>query len=704
MMSRTPKLAAVAVLAAFSGLALQVHAQETVELDEVKVTAGRMEQELMDVNMSVSVITQEEITKKHARTIGDLLADIPGVQVNNDGSQGMKRIKIRGEDTFRTLVMIDGQKVAEHKSMSGSPMLIDPSQIERIEIIKGPTSVLYGSDAVGGAINIITKKGGNKPFEAEVFAGMDNSSNGKSVGANIAGAKDGWRYRLGVAHENGDNLRTPVGDVPYTEFSSLSVNGFLAYDIDENKSVGITLEHFDLDFMSGNQDPEYPGFFVDVPKWKRDKVGLFGEFRNITNNLVRLRVDAFYQTSKKEMQNHVENHGLPTMLMDNFADNTLDQIGLSVQSDWQFGENHYLVAGYEYNYDDLDANGHVDFNMHMQMGPTQIQSAYFKDQIYQGTMQTHALYASMESILPMDLTLTYGARYTYAKTDMDKAWSYKEYTLGSHVGDAPVIENTVGSQSNDRVVFNAGLVWRGIDNLAVRALWGQGFRIPLLQERYIPTSMGSMDGSQTYGNPDLKPETSDNFELGARYANGPLSVDVATFLSLADDYIGTVPYSGGLVPSSDRIYENIAEAKTFGVELSASYRFTNGIEPYVTLTWMRRQYDYGTGFTTYDTATPEWMARYGVRWAGEYKSLDLRADFYARSHSATEYEDPDQASDNYRLGGYTTLNLTAGVGFGPRNQYSLDGGFYNITNKKYQDLQSIYEPARYFAIKLNARF
>lgn len=62
-MSRTPKLAAVAVLAAFSSLALQVQAQETVELDEVKVTAGRVEQELMDVNMSVSVITQEEITK-----------------------------------------------------------------------------------------------------------------------------------------------------------------------------------------------------------------------------------------------------------------------------------------------------------------------------------------------------------------------------------------------------------------------------------------------------------------------------------------------------------------------------------------------------------------------------------------------------------------------------------------------------------------
>lgn len=698
MMSLKPTLTAAAVAAALSGMALPSFAQEAVETEQVKVTASRVEQELLDVPMSVSVITKEEIEKKHARTIGDLLADIPGVQINNDGSQGMKRIKIRGEDTFRTLVMIDGQKVAEHKSMSGSPMLIDPSQVERIEIIKGPASVLYGSDAVGGAINIITKKGGSKPFEAEVFAGMDNSSNGKSVGANIAGAKNGWRYRLGVAHENGDNLRTPVGDVPYTEFSSLSANGFLAYDIDENKSVGITLEHFDLDFMSGNQDPKYPGFFVDVPKWKRDKVGLFGEFRNITNNLVRLRMDAFYQTSKKEMQNHVESHGMPTMLMNNFADNTLDQIGLSIQSDWQFGENHYLVAGYEYNYDDLESTGYVENEGSIGGSPM---FSYFKNQIYNGSMQTHSVYASMESLLPLDLTLTYGARYTYAKTDMDKAWARKEYIVGSK---PPSEENTAGSQSNDRVVFNASIVWRGIEDLAVRASWGQGFRTPLLQERYVPTSMGTMDGSQTYGNPDLKPETSDNFELGARYAKGPLSVDIAAFLSLADDYIGTVPYTGGLVPAGDRIYENIAEAKTFGVELSASYQFSNGFEPYATLTWMRRQYDYGTGFTTYDTATPEWMARYGVRWAGEFKSLDLRADFYARTHSSTDYKDPDKSSDDYHLGGYTTLNLTAGVGFGPKGQYSLDGGFYNITNKKYQDLQSIYEPARYFAVKLNARF
>ena len=133
-----------------------------VTTEDVKVTASRVEQELMDVPMSVSVITNEEIAKSSARTIGELLEDVPGVQIVNSGSQGLKRLSIRGENSFRTLVMIDGQKLSEQKSMDGTAILIDPTTVERIEVIKGPASVLYGSDAIGGAINIITKKGGTK--------------------------------------------------------------------------------------------------------------------------------------------------------------------------------------------------------------------------------------------------------------------------------------------------------------------------------------------------------------------------------------------------------------------------------------------------------------------------------------------------------------------------------------------------------------
>ena len=703
-MSRTPKLAAVAVLAAFSGLALQVQAQETVELDEVKVTAGRVEQELMDVNMSVSVITQEEIRRSSARNVGELLEDIPGVRINNDGGQGMKRIKIRGEDAFRTLVMIDGQKVSEHKSMSGSPMLIDPSMIERIEVIKGPASVLYGSDAIGGAINIITKKGGTKPIEGEVSAGMNTSASGKNASGSIYGGIDGWKYRLSASIEDNDNLKTPKGEMENTYFTARSVSGFLSYDFTPDATVGASLDYYDLEF--GSSDVNTPGFAVDVPKWTRFKAAAFGEFKNITSSFVRLRTDIFYQKSKKDMTNTVP--GVWTQgevdtfkamgfeeaflnrvgvqagnayVLQPHASNDMNQYGFSIQADWQIGDRNYLIAGYEISYDDLNA--------HSWNTGTNVMPMMLTDKNYDGYQMTNAVYASMETLLSANLTLTYGARYTWVKTDMD--------SINNKMGT-----KTSGEGSDGKIVFNAGVLWHGTDNLTLRASYAQGYRSPILQELYIDTSMGST--GTTYANPDLKPETSDNFEIGARWNSTGLSADLAIFYSTADDYIATL-YNA---QKRGYQYNNVAEAKTFGVELTSSVRIAEtGFEPYLTATWMRRQYQNGNGFSTYDTATPEFMLRYGVRWSGMYAGLDLRADAFARSQTEIEYDDGVQSaagSNSYRLGGYTTLNLTAGVDFGPKRQYSFDLGLYNIFDKGYQEQTYIYEPGRYFVAKLGARF
>lgn len=703
-MSRTPKLAAVAVWAAFSGLALQVQAQETVELDEVKVTAGRVEQELMDVNMSVSVITQEEIRRSSARNVGELLEDIPGVRINNDGGQGMKRIKIRGEDAFRTLVMIDGQKVSEHKSMSGSPMLIDPSMIERIEVIKGPASVLYGSDAIGGAINIITKKGGTKPIEGEVSAGMNTSASGKNASGSIYGGIDGWKYRLSASIEDNDNLKTPKGEMENTYFTARSVSGFLSYDFTPDATVGASLDYYDLEF--GSSDVNTPGFAVDVPKWTRFKAAAFGEFKNITSSFVRLRTDIFYQKSKKDMTNTVP--GVWTQgevdtfkamgfeeaflnrvgvqagnayVLQPHASNDMNQYGFSIQADWQIGDRNYLIAGYEISYDDLNA--------HSWNTGTNVMPMMLTDKNYDGYQMTNAVYASMETLLSANLTLTYGARYTWVKTDMD--------SINNKMGT-----KTSGEGSDGKIVFNAGVLWHGTDNLTLRASYAQGYRSPILQELYIDTSMGST--GTTYANPDLKPETSDNFEIGARWNSTGLSADLAIFYSTADDYIATL-YNA---QKRGYQYNNVAEAKTFGVELTSSVRIAEtGFEPYLTATWMRRQYQNGNGFSTYDTATPEFMLRYGVRWSGMYAGLGLRADAFARSQTEIEYDDGVQSatdSSSYRLGGYTTLNLTAGVDFGPKRQYSFDLGLYNIFDKGYQEQTSIYEPGRYFVAKLGARF
>lgn len=715
---------AISGLSAAVALALSagtVSAEDVLQTETVHVTASRVEQELMEVPMSVSVITSKDIEKSGAKTVGDLLSDIPGVEIKNDGGQGIDRVKIRGEDAFRTLVMIDGQKVAEHKSMSGAPILIDPSMIERIEVIKGPASVLYGSDAIGGAINIITKKGGTRAVQGEISAGMDTSASGKNVSAGIYGTVNGWEYRLNAATESYDNLETPIGEVPYTEFDSRSASLYLAYNINENMKVGGTIDYYKLDFMSGTQEGDYDEFFVDVPKWDRTKGALFFEMNNVNDYLARLRLDVFHQQSNKDMHNRVYTSGMyqmdgmpmafPTSTkMDNYADNKLKQTGFSVQSDWTLGD-HYLIAGYEFSYDDLDAVSDMSLAVRitspeMSLGSTRYSSHWDAEQ------QQHSVYASMESPITETFKINYGARYTWVSSES----THNENGVRSGVmagdvtgsgpspdtPDTPYKEHDKNDSSDGHAVFNLGAVWSPTNNMSLRASWAQGYRFPIIQEMYVDSNMG---GETTYANPDLKPETSDNFEVGMRWNHKVFTLDSALFYSKADDYIDTLTIADGI-----NEYANVSEATTYGLETSLSFNVFENFEPYTTFTLLRRKFEQN-GISTYDSGTPEMTARYGVRWNGVVEGLNLRADAFAISRSDSvqknfNYDptDADSKKDSFHLGGATTFNLTAGVSFGKDSAHSIDVGLYNITDKLYQTSDAIYEAGRYFTVKWNSKF
>lgn len=673
---------ALATALSLSFCAFAAQAAETYKSEDVVVTASRVEQQLADVNMSVSVITSEQIQQDAgATTIADLLeSTVPGIRVNNDGGQGIDRIKIRGENSFRTVVMIDGQRISEQKSMSGVPLLIDPSQVERIEVIRGPASVLYGSDAIGGAINIITKKGGTKPIEGSVSIGFNSSNNGKDGSAQIYGGTNGWKYRIGAAASANDNLDTPLGEMPNTDSKTKSANAFLSYDIDPNKTVGVSFNYHDLEFMSA--DYTSPGFYVDVPEWERMRGAAFAEFKNISENFVRLRLDTAIESNKKQMQNHVVMFG-PYML-DNFADNKLTTSSFNAQTDWQIGNAHYLIAGYEFSHDNLEAKSEAVGKVpSIVPGVGMVPTSYNKAEKYDGYQMRHAVFATMETTLAEDWVFNYGARYTWISNDID-----------IHNELAGIKDHRDGNDG--KVVFNVGASYKGFENLALRANWSQGYRYPLLQELYIDTSMGSM--GTTYANPDLKPETSDNFEIGARYSSGIIRVDAAIFCSDADDYITTVA-----IDENNSRYTNVGKAKTIGFELDAGVQLGD-FEPYTVLTILRREYE-ENGVETTKTGTPKVTARYGVRYNTEYNGALWRADAYAVTQSATEsldVSDPDAEVISY--GGATTFNLTGGVSFGPDNAYSFDAGFYNIGDKAYQNNGAIYEAGRHFAVKLNAKF
>ena len=692
-------------------------AAETVQTKDVKVTATRVEKDLADVNMSVTVITAEDIKHSAARNVGELLQNVPGVRIMNDGSQGMKRVKVRGENAFRTLVMIDGQRSSEHKSMSGAPMLIDVSMIERIEVIKGPASVLYGSDAIGGAINIITKKGTDKAFTGNASAGYNTAADGVSASAMIAGGANGLKYRLGIAYEDDGDLDTPAGKMPNTDFNSKGANLFVSYDINEDAVIGATLDAYDLEFHSTSITT--PGFMVDVDEWKRSKLGLFGEVRHVSDSLQRVRTDVFVQSNNKTMVNTIP--GSSTIQYP-ASDNDMMQYGVSLQTDWQLGDNHYLIAGYEFNYDDLDAISTFDqvttstgaHSMHTKKG-------------YDGHQMMNAIYATMESTLPNDFIANYGVRYTYVDTGL-------KYRKLEGRSEKPTDEN----DNDGKAVFNAGLIYNGIDNLTLRASYAQGYRHPILQELYVDSGMG---GTQVIGNPDLKPETSDNFEIGARWNANGLNLDAVVFYNKADNFITDMPVFKTVHESgTGQAYErqgnlqkmNMAEAETFGLELAASYTAGNGFEPYATVTAMRREITDANGWSTTESGTPKFDARYGLRWSGEANGMNVRWDMYAVSTSEVESSRrvkdtktingdlniggtifPNQPMEVWngkykvntiRYAGYTTFNLTGGVDFGAQRQYSVDFGLYNVFDKQYQTNGAVWEAGRHAAVKFNAAF
>ena len=152
----------------------------TSDEDTVIVTANRTESSLWDSPATIQVIDRQTLQNSTNVSIADDLQDIPGVEVTDNALAGRKQIRIRGEASSRVLILIDGQVVSYQRAGQnyGAGLLIDESALERIEVVKGPYSVLYGSQAIGGVVNFITKKGGDKPLGGSVKAVYNSATAG----------------------------------------------------------------------------------------------------------------------------------------------------------------------------------------------------------------------------------------------------------------------------------------------------------------------------------------------------------------------------------------------------------------------------------------------------------------------------------------------------------------------------------------------
>ncbi len=237
-----------------------VSAQSPVpQLENIVVTANRQPQALKDTLGDITVVSREELQRAGADSIPTILSRQPGVQItDNGGRQTPTGIMLRGSNANHTLLLIDGVRINSSVQGGANWMAMDPAAIERIEILRGAASSLYGSDAIGGVVNIITRKGaGDRPLAGWAELGVGSHSTVRSS-TGFSGAAAGWDYALTASMAESDGYSSTSPDAAYGNhhpdddgYSQHSLSGSLGYRWAPGQHLGVS---FYNSYINGEYD------------------------------------------------------------------------------------------------------------------------------------------------------------------------------------------------------------------------------------------------------------------------------------------------------------------------------------------------------------------------------------------------------------------------------------------------------------------
>lgn len=307
---RRRKLSALLIALSLLGLpgklAAQTEPTTHVTMDTVVVTATRTEKNLQDVTSSVSVVTREEIERMPAKTVMDVLRNMPGVTVESDrgvyGSSTNNKVLIRGmggDGQGRVMVLVDGMPVMAPGSNIFEWNSINLNTVERVEVVRGPSSALYGSSAMGGVINIITRRPGENGFQTRVKSSFGRYN---SWDENLyhSGSVDRFSYSISAGYSGSHGFNavplespTTAKPIPGRNDKEEKVKNYTAalklrYDFEDNA---------DITFMADYADYKRTGRYHFAPdynlySYKREGLGLqlHKKFDSVDSNL-NMRLD-----------------------------------------------------------------------------------------------------------------------------------------------------------------------------------------------------------------------------------------------------------------------------------------------------------------------------------------------------------------------------------------------------------------------------
>lgn len=657
-----PLLISTALCAAFPATAETTY----IDLGTITLLGTGLPTDVLTNPASITVIEGDSLKQKAPVSIAKLLRDVPGLHISEEG---IERVAIRGETSRRVAIMIDGQKLTDHTPY-GQPILVDPTRIERIEVVRGSSSVVSGSRAIGGVINIVTKKGAEEPFQLSATTGYMSATRGYRLSLSGGGTVDlgagELDYRLSYGKMDQGNRHTPDGVLDPSEVADETLALHMGYRWG-NHTLGFGAEAYDL---AAKVHTGQPGFFIDLPHRDLRKVSVFYDGTQLTPWLDLLHLDAYSQTIDREFSNDVTTirtvpilgqrriHVVATSLDDQ------ETLGLNLRAEMHFTPNSRTVLGLEYEDDSL-ASDKVTVTTNTPAASPAPGTPTTVLTFDKAKIRTLSIYGQHEIDLSDSLTATFGARWYDVRAD---------HTLSIAAGVAAPPR----SNADTLLLGSVGLVWSPDETLALRANLSQGYIYPTLGQLFLVTTGG---GETVNGNPDLKPEIATTFELGARYDRDGGVIDATLFYTKANDYIASVPVAG----VTTRTWENVDAATSWGLELYAEQDLgVWGLTAYGSAAAMRRKLSYANGYETFDSGTPALSGKIGLRKAWETANLSGTFDLFVQGESSATFRNKDGAvpATGGPFGGYGTLNLRADMDLG--NDLSLVAEINNITDRSYK--------------------
>jgi vitamin B12 transporter len=633
----------------------------------VIVTARRSQSTLSQTPQKVEVIAQQDIERSVAQDLTDALKKNSSVDViqYNGILSGIGIRGFRPEFEFainkRSLLLIDGRPAG---STNLSTVLLD--NVERIEVQKGPASALYGPSAMGGVVNVITKRRRGEAI-SEFTAGYGSFDRKELSGASAGGLGNVAYYAITARRlEQDGDYRTGNGETrPFTRFSTNHATARFGHDL----STSWTLEgsgefHQDRDVLSPGSDlngtAQQSSKDLDRSSLELRLTGTHGEHRpTMIVYQARERADLYKVESPIPAD-------LPFLPFRQFASD-IDYFGVQLRNDWAWSDQHNLLLGIDY--DDTDSASQ-SFGPSADGSRIEERLAFFRDnrRLTTGVFAQNTLrFREGRTVLEV------GARFDRIEVE----------TFATPL--APTFEPS--STSVDRFSPSVGFkqeLWPGI---RVHGTAGRGFVVPEAGQLtgFNRQRVGDRD-RVTQGNPDLRFESSDTWDLGFEWIGPSARLDMTYFATKVNDRITAVttytPPPGA--PPTDAViasFANANDADLRGVELDARWQFSSRLAVFANWNhyFERKETVGGVSREIYNVAESAWRAgvdaeigalsgRLSARYVGERIAQDFN------QNPVAEVDYPD----------FLTVDMTLRYQLTPQQMLTMDIG--NLLDEEYYEV------------------